>query len=238
MRLEQEYFSAITALDSLTLYRARQAQSSPATVLAWLKAGNQRFMNGNSEHGGYCGDARARVQAAAQGQKPLAVILSCIDSRTTPELVFDVSVGDLFTSRVGANVINDDVLGSLEIAAASGAKVIVILGHTDCGGVKGACNGLELGHATQMLQKVRPAIHSTDARLDADIQLSQVIGPRTASNPKYVAEVSHANARQSVSQILERSSFLKDLVDRNEVALVSALYHVDTGEVRFDTLVH
>jgi carbonic anhydrase len=191
-------------------------------------------MAGESAHGGYDTDARLRIWEASQGQRPLAVVLSCIDSRTTPELVFDVSVGDLFTSRVGANVINDDVLGSLEIAAASGAKVIVVLGHTDCGGVKGACNCLELGHATRMLQKVRPAVISTNARLDADIGLSQRVGPRTASNPQYVAEVSHANARQSVSQVLEKSSFIRDLVNRGEVALVSALYHVDTGKVSFD----
>jgi carbonic anhydrase len=220
--------------ETVEAYRQRQEQVSPDDVLAWLKAGNRRFVSGKSTHGGCSSDARARIKIASKGQRPLAVVLSCIDSRTSPELVFDVSVGDLFTSRIGANVVNDDVLGSLEIAAASGAKVIVILGHTDCGGVKGACSGLELGHATQMLEKVKPAIATTNARLDADLELSHFIGPRQASNPRYIAEVSHANARQSVEQVLERSPLLMDQVKRGEILIVSALYHVETGEVSFD----
>lgn len=220
--------------EDVASYRQRQDKATPASVLAWLKAGNLRFMKGLSEHGGYPIDARDRVKISATGQRPLAVVLSCIDSRTTPELVFDVAVGDLFTPRVGANVINDDVLGSLEISVASGAKVVVVMGHTDCGGVKGACNGLELGHATQMLDKVKSAIASTNARLDADPVLSQLIGNRAATNPKYVAEVSHANAHQSLEQILQRSPVLKEQVDKGEIILISALYHVETGEVTFD----
>ena len=220
--------------EAVRVYRERQDQATPAAVLALLREGNRRFVAGDSTHGGIPTDARERVQVAARGQRPLAAILSCIDSRTAPEMVFDTSVGDLFTARVAANVVNDDVIGSLEIAAASGAKVIVILGHTDCGGIKGACNGLELGHLTQLLERVKPAIASTNARLDADAERSRDIGERIATNRRYVAEVSHANAVQSTEQIRARSPLLREMIDAGEVILVTAVFDVDTGRVVFD----
>lgn len=141
-----------------------------------MKQGNQRFAAGRSNHGGYLINALERAEASAKGQRPLAAILSCIDSRTSPELVFDTSVGDLFTARVGANVINDDILGSLEIAVESGAKVLVVLGHTDCGGVKGACSNLQLGHMTQLLERVKPAIKDTNEWLNKNPKLSESVG--------------------------------------------------------------
>jgi len=215
-------------------YRDRQDQATPASVMKFLKDGNARFAKGRATHGGYYLDARERRDISAQGQRPLAVVLSCIDSRTTPELVFDVSVGDLFTARVGANVINDDVLGSMEVAVESGAKAIVVMGHTRCGGISAACNGLELGHFTQLLARIKPAIEDVNLRLDADPHLSNQIGERTGSNPKYVKEVSHTNAKQSFRQIVERSELIREKVSKGEIKLVSALYDVETGKVTFD----
>ena len=171
---------------------------------------------------------------SSQGQRPLAVVLSCIDSRTAPEVVFDTSVGDLFTARVGANVINDDILGSLEIAVESGAKVIVVLGHTDCGGIKGACSNLEFGHMTQLLARVKPAITRTKARLDSDPALSKAIGERVIKNRRYIAEVSHTNVLLSTSQIRERSQILREKLDHSEILLLSAVLNVDSGRVVFD----
>jgi carbonic anhydrase len=214
-------------------YRQRQDHATPASVLDWLKEGNSRFAKGKSKHGGYPTDARERIKVAAQGQRPLAAILSCIDSRTTPELTFDTSVGDLFTARIGANVVNDDILGSLEIAVESGAKVIVVLGHTDCGGIKGACSGLELGHMTQLLERVKPAIHTTNTRLDNDPVLSKTVGERVVGNRRYIAEIGHDNAEQSADQLLSRSSILREKVQRGEILLVPAVFNVDTGVVTF-----
>lgn len=214
-------------------YRQRQASASPENVFDWLKAGNDRFQRGASTHGGFPVDTRSRMAVSAAGQRPLAVVLSCVDARTTPELVFDTSVGDLFTVRVGANVVNDDVLGSLEIAVESGARVLVVLGHTDCGGVKGACSHLQLGHMTQLLERVKPAIATTNALLDHDLVLSSLVGARVVTNPRYIAEVSHQNAEQSARQILERSPLLRAKVLNHEILLVSGIYDVNTGKVNF-----
>ena len=187
--------------ETVQTYQQRQADATPNDVLDWLKVGNSRFAVGRANHGGYLKDARRRMQISALGQRPLAAILSCIDSRTTPELVFDTSIGDLFTARVGANVTNDDIIGSLEIAVATGAKVVVVLGHTDCGGIKGACSGLDLGHMTQLLERVKPAIQTTNSRLDSDPALSKIVGDRVVSNRRYIAEISHDNAAIIPNQI-------------------------------------
>lgn len=217
--------------DKVQDYRARQDGATPESVLEWLMAGNRRFAAGESTHGGYLKDARERIQVSAQGQRPLAVILSCVDSRTTPEMAFDTSVGDLFTVRVGANVVNDDILGSIEISVESGAKLVMVLGHTDCGGIKGACTGLELGHMTQLLERVKPAIAVTHAKLDSDLELSKAIGERVITNRKYVAEVSHTHANLSTEQLLARSPLLREKVAKKEILLMSAIYDVDSGRI-------
>lgn len=219
--------------ETVQSYQERQVNATPSAVLEWLKKGNARFVAGRAKHGGYAKDARNRMQIAAQGQRPLAAVLSCVDSRTTPELVFDTSIGDLFAARVGANVTNDDIIGSLEISVKSGAKVIVVLGHTDCGGIKGACSGLVLGHMTQLLDRVKPAIQITNSRLDQDPVLSKIVGERVVGNRRYIAEISHDNAEMSANQILQKSSILREKVARKEILLLSAVYDVDTGRVVF-----
>lgn len=218
-----------------SIYQDRQRTATPEKVLAWLTDGNDRFSKGAATHGGSLTDARDRIGATAHGQRPLAVVLSCIDSRTSPEIIFDTTIGDLFTVRIGANVVNDDILGSLEIAVESGVKVLVVLGHTDCGGVKGACSNLQLGHMTQLLDRVKPAISDTNKFLDMNPILSEKVGDRVAGNRRYIAEVSHMNAQQSARQILERSSLLNEKVKNKEIILISGIYDVDTGKVTFDT---
>jgi carbonic anhydrase len=229
------YANAVAGPNPISIYQQRQDAATPSGVLDWLKSGNDRFAKGNSTHGGYPIDARERIFSSAPSQRPLAVVLSCIDSRTSPELVFDTSVGDLFTVRVGANVVNDDILGSMEIAAESGARVLVVLGHTDCGGVKGACSNLKLGHMTQLLDRVKPAIAAANSLLDHDPSLSREIGERTVGNRRYIAEVSHMNALQSTKQIWERSRILREKIKNGELILISGVFDVDSGLVRFDS---
>jgi Carbonic anhydrase len=140
------------------LYRERIDTATPQSMLDWLKAGNERFRTGRSTQGGQANDARARLAITAQGQRGLAVVVSCIDSRVSPELLLDAGIGDLYTVRLGANVIGEDALGCVEVAVASDAKVVLLLGHTRCAGVRAACANVELEHFTQLLNKVRPPL--------------------------------------------------------------------------------
>lgn len=218
---------------SVLAYRQRRANATPAAVLEWLQAGNRRFAAGESNHGGVAADARHRVQISSTGQRPLAVVLSCIDSRTAPEIIFDTSVGDLFTIRVAGNVVNEDILGSLEVTAASGT-VIVVLGHTDCYAIKGAYSGLKLGHLTQLLKRVRRAVAAVSRRLKADPTLAQAIGEPSVTNRRYIAEVCHVNAELSAEQILKRSPLLREQIERGEILMVAAIYNVDSGTVTFE----
>jgi len=217
-------------------YRNRQDTISPAEALKFLKNGNERFALGKSIHGGYLTDSTERRQISALSQRPVATVLSCIDSRTTPELVFDTSVGDLFTARVGANTLNKEILGSLEITVESGSKAIVVLGHTDCGGIKAACNNLELGHFTSIVEKIRPVISAVNIFLDQNQKLSTEIGERLTSNKKYIGYLGHANAENTVKQILEQSSIIDSKVKSGEIVLVPAVYNVDSGIVNFSGL--
>ena len=230
------FYTSIVYSDPVTIYRDRQKNSTPESVLKWLIDGNTRFANGKSVHGGYTKDARERIKVSASSQRPLAAVLSCIDSRTTPEIVFDTSVGDLFTPRVGGNVISHEILGSLEVSVASGVKVVVVLGHKDCGAVKGACRGVEFEHLTKILNKVKPAIAKTNDFLDANPEVSSAVGERVPENKRYIAQISHMNAKQSLQQILARSSYLKTQVDSGAIKLISAIYDVSTGKVEFDQL--
>lgn len=215
-------------------YRARLEKATPQSVLDWMKAGNERFRTGKSSQDNEKNDARARLAITAQSQRGLAVVVSCIDSRMSPELLLDASIGDLYCVRLGANVIGEDALGSVEVAVASNAKVVLLLGHTRCAGVRAACANMELEHFTQLLTKVRPAIHKANSILDGDKSQSGEIGERAPGNPRYIAFVSHHNARWQAEQILARSQTVRDAVNKNETWLIPALYDVDTGAVTFD----
>ena len=203
-----------------------QAALTPMEVIQLLKDGNQRFVDGEAVERNYM----EQVAQTAGGQYPMAAILGCIDSRVPHEIVFDKGVGDIFSARVAGNFVNTDILGSLEFAtAAAGSKVIVVLGHTECGAVKGACDGVELGNLTATLSNIAPAIYAVD-----DIE-----GPRTSANKDYVQAVAHENVEMTVRNMVERSPVMHGLVEEGKLIVIGAMHDVSTGEVMFmdDTMI-
>ncbi|MFL6514281.1 MAG: carbonic anhydrase family protein [Chthoniobacterales bacterium] len=200
--------------------KEKQAAVTPQSALAELKAGNARFVSGHLLKR----DLREDVKATASGQYPLAVVLSCLDSRKPIEIILDQGVGDIFSARIAGSVVNADILGSMEFACkVSGAKLVAVLGHTSCGAIKGAIDDVKLGNLTELLDKVKPAI----ARVPADVQ------PRDSKNAAFVDKVTEANVRLAMEQIRERSPVLRAMIDQNEVGLVGGMYDLSTGEVRF-----
>lgn len=198
---------------------ASQAATTPADALARLKAGNERFTaNQLLAH-----DLAAQRRATSGGQYPFAVVLSCLDSRTSTELIFDQGIGDVFNARVAGNVLNDDILGSMEFACkAAGAKLIAVIGHSKCGAVKGACSGAELGHLTGLLGKIQPAVAAVPAATDGD-----------KTSPQRVDAVAKENVRLALKQIRERSPILAELIRDGKVGLVGGLHDLDSGRVTF-----
>jgi carbonic anhydrase len=200
--------------------REEQAATTPAVALRTLKEGNARFVAGR----GLERDLLDQVRQTSKAQFPLAAIVSCIDSRVLPETVFDQGIGDLFVARVAGNFVNDDILGSLEYATkVAGAKLIVVMGHSGCGAVKGACDGVELGLLTGTLAKIMPALDAVQGDYT----------PRDSSNPEFVEAVAEMNVRMTLSQLRERSAVQRELIDRNEIGLVGAMYDVRSGVVAF-----
>jgi len=196
------------------------ASVSPADALQKLKEGNFRFINNLSINR----DMLNLVNATKDEQRPFAVILSCMDSRVSAELIFDQGLGDIFSVRVAGNVTSNSILGSLEYATAvAGAKLILVLGHTNCGAIKGACDDIKMDHVSAVLQKIRPAI-----------MMEQTIKEnRTSTNPEFVFAVTKLNVEFSMSEILERSTIINKLVESGEVAIVPAIYDVATGRVSY-----
>ncbi|HTO55937.1 MAG TPA: carbonic anhydrase family protein [Myxococcota bacterium] len=205
------------ALPALSQVQTQTSQSAmtPAKALERLKEGNARFAsNTMAPH-----DWPAQVKATASGQYPFAAVLACMDSRAPIELVFDQGLGDVFGIRVAGNVVNDDELGSLEYAVHVGAKLLVVMGHTHCGAVKGALEGVELGNLTGLVAKIHPAIeaaHCSDAKSDA-----------------CVTSVAEQNVRESMREIRARSPLIAHELDEKKVQLVGAIYDVGTGKVGF-----
>ncbi len=193
---------------------------TPADALQLLKEGNFRFINNMR----YNRDLLERVNETKDGQFPFAAILSCMDSRAPAEIVFDQGLGDIFSIRIAGNIISAGILGSLEFATAiAGSKLILVLGHTSCGAIKGACDNVQLGNLTSLLAHIRPAV-----------ELERTITEnRTSSNKDFVQKVTELNVRHSVESILAESKVIRDLVVAGKVALVPAIYDVATGKVRF-----
>jgi carbonic anhydrase len=197
-----------------------QAAMTPQSALAELRAGNARFVAGHPLKRNLPAD----VKATASGQYPFAVVLSCLDSRQPIEIVLDQGIGDIFSARVAGSVLNGDILGSMEFACkVSGAKLIVVIGHSNCGAIKGAVDGVELGNLTGLLSKIQPAI----SEVPANVQ------PRTSKNPEFVDQVAEANVRLVMREIRERSPILREMLDAGQIGLVGGMYDLSTGEVRF-----
>jgi carbonic anhydrase len=210
----------VAAQQAVTQTDATQAEMTPAEALQMLKDGNERFIAEQM----FDREFDDQVEQTATGQYPFAVVLGCIDSRVPPEIVFDQGIGDIFSARVAGNFVNSDILGSMEFATAvAGSKVIVVLGHTSCGAVKGACDNVELGNLTHTLSNIAPAIYS----------VTDVEGERNSSNAEYVSKVAHANVELTVQNILDRSPVIRDQVENGEVMVVGAMYDVTSGQVMF-----
>jgi carbonic anhydrase len=200
--------------------KASQAAMTPQQALEELKAGNARFVAGRPMIRNY----PWQVHATASGQYPFAVVLSCLDSRQPIEIVLDQGIGDIFSARVAGNVLNDDILGSMEFACkASGAKLIAVIGHSNCGAIKGAVDDVQLGNLTGLLTKIKPAIDAVPAEVQ----------PRDSKNNAFVDEVSEANVRLVMKEIRERSPILREMIDKGEISLVGGMYDLSTGKVQF-----
>lgn len=198
-----------------------QASLTPDQALQLLKDGNARFVAGESIDR----DLIVQQRATAGGQFPFAVVLSCLDSRSAPEVVFDQGVGDIFVGRVAGNVVDTNLLGSFEFAtAAAGSKVIVVMGHTACGAVKGACDGVELGNLTALLDEIEPAIDAVSTPVGTD---------RSSANTEFVNRVIETNVNMQVNELLRRSDVVRGLVEEGKVKVVGAVHDLSTGEVRF-----
>lgn len=192
-----------------------QAIITPEKALQLLKEGNIRFQNNLKAHH----DLLEQVNETREGQFPFAAILSCIDSRVSAELVFDQGLGDIFSIRVAGNVINDDILGSMEFSAKlAGAKLIVVLGHTRCGAIQGACENAELGKLTGLLEKIKPAIEEVEPKADPH---------------EFAYAVSMKNVEMGLSEIRRQSKVLREMEEKKEIGIVGAMYDVATGKVDF-----
>ena len=206
---------------AITQSKETQSQISPIHAVELLKEGNSRFVSQKFINR----DFKEQIQQTSTGQYPFASIVSCIDSRIPTEIVFDQGIGDLFNARIAGNFINDDILGSLEFACKlAGSKVIVIMGHTSCGAVKGACDDAKLGNLTQMLDKIKPAID----------QIKTEEGEaRNSSNINFVNRVAVKNVELTIDAVKRRSSVLNEMYENGEIDIVGAMYDVGTGSVNF-----
>ncbi len=199
-----------------------QALMTPEKALECLKSGNQRFQNSLKEDRNLIG----QVKDTSEGQFPFATILSCIDSRVSSELVFDQGVGDIFSIRIAGNFVNTDILGSMEFACKlAGTRLIVVLGHTSCGAVKGACDDAKLGNLTSMLEKIKPAVDSVTEPSDASL--------RNSSNKNFVNDVAVKNVELTMANILKESAVISEMHQNGEVKIIGAMYDVSTGSVIF-----
>ena len=203
-----------------TLTKEMQTAITPLMALELLKDGNKRFVNNLKVN-------RHLLQQAnetSDGQHPFAVILSCIDSRTSAELIFDQGLGDVFSVRIAGNIINEDILGSMEFGCkVAGSKIIVVLGHTKCGAVKGACDHVEMGNLTALLSKIRPAVDDEDT----------ITQNRNSNNTEFVEKVSVINVKRTVKSILQRSPILKEMIEKGEIGIVGGTHDITTGQVSF-----
>jgi carbonic anhydrase len=198
-----------------------QSALSPAASIELLKEGNARFVDGNPIQR----DLHAQVKQTATGQYPFAAVVSCIDSRIPTEIIFDQGIGDIFNARVAGNFVNEDILGSLEFACKlAGSKVIVVMGHTSCGAVKGACDHAKLGNLTKMLDRIMPAVNAVSTPDGTD---------RSSKNLDFVNEVAVKNVEFTIENIKSQSSVLNDMYDMGDIDIVGAMYDVKNGSVTF-----
>jgi len=211
--------SGLAYADALT--EAQRAKMTPEDIIAAMKNGNERFRKGNQKPRNYLREQRA----SAKGQYPAAVILSCIDSRAPAEVILDLGIGEVFNARVAGNIQNDDILGSMEFACkVAGAKVVLVMGHTACGAIKGAIDNVQMGNLTGLLAKIRPSVDATT-----------YAGERSAKNAAFVDAVARKNVEMTMAQISEKSPVLKGLQASHSLVVAGAMYNLETAAVEFFT---
>lgn len=200
--------------------RETQDTMTPALALQYLREGNGRFRQNLRANR----DLLKQVNETRDGQFPFATIVSCIDSRTSAELIFDQGFGDIFSVRIAGTVINDDILGSLEFATKlAGSKLVVVLGHSNCGAIKGACDHVQMGNLSTLLNKIQPAVY-----LERTVRRD-----RTSANHEYVERVTEIQVRRSVEAVVERSVLMRELIEAGQLGLIGGVYSIETGEVTF-----
>ena len=205
---------------AITQNAATQAAITPSVAVQMLKEGNARFLTNTVLNR----DFNSQIVATSTGQYPFAVILSCIDSRIPTEIIFDQGIGDIFNVRIAGNFVNDDILGSMEFACkVAGSCLVLVMGHTSCGAIKGACDRVELGNLTGMLGKLLPAVDSTTSTDGED---------RSSKNTEFVNRVSETNIRMTIRNILEGSEVLRELNNDGNIEIVGAMYDVKSGGVK------
>ena len=201
-----------------TLNKEMQSAITPFMAIEILKEGNKRFMNNLKANR----NLLEQANETSDGQHPFAVILSCIDSRTSAELIFDQGLGDIFSVRIAGNIINEDILGSMEFACkVEGSKIIVVLRHSKCGAVKGACDHVEMGNLTALLSKIQPAVFDEKSETEN----------RSSSNAEFVEKVASINVKRTVNAIMERSPILKEMIQNGEIGIIGGMHNIADGEV-------
>ncbi len=199
-----------------------QALMTPQTSLTALKEGNERFLNGTQ----VSRNLNEQVADTSAGQYPFGTVLHCIDSRVSAEHIFDQGIGDLFSIRIAGNFVNEDILGSMEFACKlAGTKILVVLGHTACGAVKGACDHARLGNLTTLINKLEPAVEAVTSPAEHS--------ERTSANSQFVDAVAAKNVEMTIADIREKSPILKEMEDNGEILIVGGMYDISTGKVSF-----
>ncbi|WJG07882.1 carbonic anhydrase family protein [Aliiglaciecola sp. LCG003] len=203
-----------------TLTKQDQDAITPEQAFTLLKEGNLRFINNLKANR----NLLQQANETSDGQHPFAIVLSCIDSRTSAEIIFDQGLGDIFSVRIAGNILNEDILGSMEFACkVAGAKIIVVLGHSKCGAIMGACDHVEMGNLTSLLAKIRPAIDDENT----------VLENRKSGNDEFVEKVTLVNVKRGMQGIIQRSPILKEMAEKNEIKIVGGMHDLMSGEVSF-----
>lgn len=202
-----------------TQNKETQAQLTPERAKEILLEGNKRFVSNLKVNR----NLLQQVNETSDGQFPFAIMLSCIDSRTSAELIFDQGLGDIFSARIAGNIVNEDILGSMEFACkVAGSKLIVVLGHSKCGAIKGACDHVQLGNLSGLLDKIEPSVTAVDYE-----------GDRSSNNPEFVEKVAETNVVRMVGEIKKRSEILREMIEKGDIGIVGGMYDVETGVVTF-----
>jgi len=214
--VEASLGSALTHAD---LTKEQRDKLTADEIIQQMKSGNERFRSGKPQHR----DLMREAKATAKGQYPSAIVFSCIDSRAPVELILDIGIGDIFSGRVAGNVADEDILGSMEFACqVAGSKVVLVMGHTACGAIKGAIDKVQLGNLTALLAKIRPAVEAT-----------QYTGERSAKNYGFVDAVARKNVSMTIAKIREMSPVLRDLESSGSIKITGSMYDLETGIVEF-----